>query len=147
MWALKLFRDDFCRPDVNKGPRRHRHQDGVRQLPRELRDRDTEGQPFFFVGTSAVNGRESRGWRNGTDKKKEGSAPRDEAKQQGLSGLLDSGIFSVRACAPLVDCLVLGCFIPNLARAERRSNTWVAWRRCTVSSLGINYRSASALPL
>ena len=61
MWALKLFRDDFCRPDVNKGPRRHRHKDGVRQLPRELRDHDTEGQPFLDGKERSMGGRRQGG--------------------------------------------------------------------------------------
>lgn len=45
MWAFELLRDDLRRPDVDERPRRHRYQDGVRQLAGELRDCDTDAQP------------------------------------------------------------------------------------------------------
>ena len=46
MWALELLRDHLRSPDVDERSRRHRHQDGVRQLTRELRDRDADAQPL-----------------------------------------------------------------------------------------------------
>jgi len=51
MWALELLGDDLRRPDVDERPRRHRHQDGVRQLAGELRDRDADAQPCFGEST------------------------------------------------------------------------------------------------
>lgn len=54
MWALKLLGDDLRSPHVDKCTRRQRHHDGVRQLPRYLRDDDTDPQPYIFFETRII---------------------------------------------------------------------------------------------
>ena len=63
MWALELLRDHLRSPNVNERPRRHRHQSGVRQLARELRDRDADAQPLAARKKNSASQRAKKGGR------------------------------------------------------------------------------------